>query len=623
MEIFNYCKKCKKSLDCNNFDKKKNGDYYTRYKVCRKNNNENEIKKYVKRCNNSSYRSLCNNDKCVKCFETSFASYDKKTENNKLKVDCWHPSKNKGKTPRDVFKSSNSKFWFQCDICNHNFESSLNNISGKNNTWCMYCSVSSRKLCSDKDCNYCFNKSFASYDKKTENNKLKVDCWHPSKNKGKTPRDVFKSSNSKFWFQCDICNHNFESSLNNISGKNNTWCMYCSVSSRKLCSDKDCNYCFNKSFASYNGKTANDKLKIDCWHSTKNKGKTSRDVFKQSNKKFWFRCDVCNHDFDSVLSSISGKKSWCPYCCVPSRKLCKDRKDCKGCNYCFNKSFASYNGKTKNGKLKVDCWHSTKNKGKTPRKVFKLSGDKFWFQCDVCNHNFESSLNNISGNNRWCPYCCVPSRKLCSDKDCNYCFNKSFASYNGKTANDKLKIDCWHPTKNKGKTPRDITISSEKKCWFQCDVCNHDFDSLISSISRRNTWCPHCKNKTELKLYNWLLKQLNIKEVKREYKPKWCSTQFRHINKKNEFKDGKYQYRYDFLVTFNNKKKLIIELDGRQHFEQVSNWKSPFENQIRDKYKEFLAKKHKIFFIRCIQKDVFMDRNNWEKKLRKKLKKYN
>ena len=64
-------------------------------------------------------------------------------------------------------------------------------------------------------------------------------------------------------------------------------------------------------------------------------------------------------------------------------------------------------------------------------------------------------------------------------------------------------------------------------------------------------------------------------------------------------------------------KQLIIELDGRQHFEQVSNWKSPFHNQIRDAYKERKARQHKIHVIRILQEDVWEDKNNWEKKLTK------
>jgi hypothetical protein len=512
MEVFNYCNQCKKSLDCNNFDKKKNGTYYTRCKKCREIHNKQEKEKYKKK---------------VIPFERSFATYDGITKKGKSKVDCWHPTKNGDIKPRDVTISSGKKCWFQCDICNHSFDSVLNNVSG--NIWCPYCCVPSKKLCNKKDCINCFNKSIASYDGKTKNGKLKVDCWHPTKNGDIKPRDVMKGAHRKYWFQCD----------------------------------------------------------------------------------------VCNHDFDSLLNNVSGQNRWCPYCCVSSKKIC-NKKDCINC---FNKSFASYDGKTKNGKLKVNCWHPTKNGDIKPRDVAKHARRKYWFQCDVCNHDFDNSLSVILGQNCWCPYCSVPSKKLCGEEYCNYCFNKSFASYKGKTSCGKIKVDCWHPTKNGELTPRNVTISSGKKCWFQCDICNHSFDSVLNNVSG-NMWCPHCKNKTELKLYKWLLKHDNIKDVKREYKPKWCSTQFRHINKKNEFKDGKYQYRYDFLITFKNKKQLIIELDGRQHFEQVRNWKSPLEQQIRDKYKEHLARKKKIPLVRCIQEDVSRDRNNWGRKLKKYLLKF-
>ena len=77
------------------------------------------------------------------------------------------------------------------------------------------------------------------------------------------------------------------------------------------------------------------------------------------------------------------------------------------------------------------------------------------------------------------------------------------------------------------------------------------------------------------------------------------------------------------MITFNNNnKQLIIELDGAQHFVQVSNWKPPLHNQIRDKYKEKKAKQKKLKIVRCIQEDVLMERNNWEEKLMKKLLKY-
>ena len=75
-------------------------------------------------------------------------------------------------------------------------------------------------------------------------------------------------------------------------------------------------------------------------------------------------------------------------------------------------------------------------------------------------------------------------------------------------------------------------------------------------------------------------------------------------------------------VLSKNKKQLIIELDGRQHYDQVWNWKDPLEQQIRDKYKEFKAKKKEIPLIRCIQEDVWMDRNDWQIKLENLLQQY-
>ena len=57
--------------------------------------------------------------------------------------------------------------------------------------------------------------------------------------------------------------------------------------------------------------------------------------------------------------------------------------------------------------------------------------------------------------------------------------------------------------------------------------------------------------------------------IKRQYKVKWCK--------------NKLCLPYDFAIE---ELKIIIELDGEQHFTQVSNWTSP-ETQIEnDKFKE-------------------------------------
>jgi len=67
--------------------------------------------------------------------------------------------------------------------------------------------------------------------------------------------------------------------------------------------------------------------------------------------------------------------------------------------------------------------------------------------------------------------------------------------------------------------------------------------------------------------------------------------------------------KYDFLLNDYN---LIIELDGRQHFKQVSNWISPEKNKTNDELKNKLANDNGYTVIRICQEIVWNDLENWE-----------
>ena len=249
------------------------------------------------------------------------------------------------------------------------------------------------------------NKFFASYDCVTANGKRKVDCWSDKNNT--KPRDVALNCHNKFCFRCDVCPHEFEKVLYNVN--RGSWCRYCA--GQKLCDIEDCTHCVKRSFASYDGVTAKSKRKVDCWSDTNDK--KPRDVALNCHNKFWFRCDVCPHEFEKVLYDVN-KGSWCPYCA--GQELC----DIEDCTHCSKRSFASYNGVTAKSKRKVDCW-SDKN-DKKPRDVALNCTKKFGFCCDVCPHEFESKPNNVKAGS-WCPYCA--GRELCDKEDCAHCSKRS------------------------------------------------------------------------------------------------------------------------------------------------------------------------------------------------------
>jgi very-short-patch-repair endonuclease len=104
--------------------------------------------------------------------------------------------------------------------------------------------------------------------------------------------------------------------------------------------------------------------------------------------------------------------------------------------------------------------------------------------------------------------------------------------------------------------------------------------------------CPSCINKTEFKLYTTLQKMYPT--IKRQYKVDWCK--------------NKLYLPFDFVIE---ELKIIIELDGEQHFKQISNWKSPEVQIEKDKFKTNCANNNGFSVIRILQNDVLNDSFDW------------
>lgn len=467
------------------------------------------------------------------------------------------------------------------------------------------CSMKSTVLCGEELCQICINRSFYSFDSKTKKNKLKVKCLDKDKNNSNIDlKKIFKCSHQKIWFKCDECDHSFHIAISHVTSKDFRWCPYCS--GRKLCDDMTCNSCYLKSFKSYRGKTKKLKFKVNCWDNEKNLNITPRNSFLGTHKKFWFKCDMCNHSFNASLANITKKVNprWCPYCPELTRKLCDDSE----CLHCYKKSFESYTGKTAKQKLKKDCWVMNKNNNIKPRHISKKTNKPYWFQCDGCNHYFKSIIGNVTDKNRWCPYCCQ-SPKLCDDNNCGWCYDKSLMSFKGTTIKGKLKINCWDYQKNTGLTPRDVTIATPKKYWFICDECYESFSSRICTITRHNNWCPICRNKTEKKFLQWFNKNYSTYILKYQVTYQWL---------KNPDTDNNLPF--DFVVE---QLKLIIEIDGEQHFSQVSVWNSPENTFEYDQYKMQKALEKGYTIIRLLQNDIWNNKNNWQKTFHRHFHSYN
>lgn len=350
--------------------------------------------------------------------------------------------------------------------------------------------------------------------------------------------------------------------------------MSCLIKTRKLCNDLYCIVCYEKSFASLNLKGI---------HYSPENELLERQIFKHKASNIIMVCEneLCGHTYEMIGDKVAlGQK--CPFCCNPPKRLCNDLE----CIPCYVKSFASHPD--------IKLW-SEKNLV-LPRMCFRASRKKVIFNCDICNHDYKMSLNHFTSHDQRCSYCFGDS--ICKEKDCDICHKKSFASHPKSkylTENNKFKAS-------------EISLYSHKIMEFRCDKNeNHIFTYECFNIIYGH-WCPLCKNKTEHLVKTKLNEHY---DVEHQVKFDWCK------NNNNNF------LPFDLVIK---NKKIIIEIDGEQHFKQISNWTAPEITRKTDLQKMKNANLQGYKIIRIFQLDIFNNKYDWIKTLLffvKILEKYN
>lgn len=258
--------------------------------------------------------------------------------------------------------------------------------------------------------------------------------WDLEKNHPLRPDNFSIGSNvSVYW----ICNrgHSFKKTI--YSRVKGVGCPYCA--NRKVCLDN--------SLA-----LLAPALALE-WHPTKNNGLTPEQLTIKSSKKVWWLCPI-KHEYEAS---------------------CFHRRKGGGCPFCAGKKACSDNSLAVLFPKLANEWHSTKNGELTPHDVTIGSQKKIWWLCPR-GHEYDA-------------ICYTRTKGSC----CPFCSGNK-VSYDNCLANIAPEIAKeWHPIKNYGLTPKDVSKSSHKKVWWLCTK-NHEY--LTSCASRtRGTGCPFCSGK--------------------------------------------------------------------------------------------------------------------------------
>ena len=400
----------------------------------------------------------------------------------------WHPTKN-SLTTVDVTFSSHKKVWWLCSK-GHEWQTTVDHRS--RGQGCPYCS--GHKV-NTENCMQTVNPTLARE-------------WHHTKNGTLTPIDVTAGSHKKAWWQCSR-GHEWEATVKDRCCKG-SGCPYCysSTSQLELRVFTEMKFLFHD--AEHRRKihgvecdvfipSINLAIEIDGAYF--HKDKFEQDKFKTNVLK--------NENVDLIrirekgLSKVSGHDILCKTTKIDFslfssliqqilrlRLIDSDVKN-RIRGYLTKAELANDQEYRRIWsmlpspfpELSLEAlkpslakeWHPTKNVNLHPIDVTVFSNKKVWWQCQK-GHEWEGIVNHRSKGSG-CPYC---SGNKVSDENCLQTRNPSLAKE-------------WHPIKNVGLTPRDVTAFSGKKAWWLCPK-GHEWLAAVSNRSG-GQGCPYCAGK--------------------------------------------------------------------------------------------------------------------------------
>lgn len=358
------------------------------------------------------------------------------------------------------------------------------------------------------------------------NIKFLADSWlhiefHPTKNDPIKVSSVAANSGKKIWWKCSKCNFEWQATPNNRS--NGTGCPYCAG---RVVTIENCLA------------TTHPHLLTE-WNPSKNQ-LTPYVVKAFSNKKIWWKCNQCTHEWLAPVYSRTKGLTGCPACAgkavTPANCLSNKRPDlldewsplndkspnevtchssykaywiCKkchhqwqesvdervnkgrfGCGACAGRIVTSKNCLATTNSQLASEWDYNRNSPTTPLDVTAHGGNrkKFWWICPKCKHHYQATLNNRS-NGKSCPACAglVATKTNC------------LATLYPKLAEQ------WHTPLNTC-SPFDVTPKSDLKVWWKCaePSCGHIWRTSVKHRSN-GTECPKCASQLQTSLPEQLL----------------------------------------------------------------------------------------------------------------------
>lgn len=187
-------------------------------------------------------------------------------------------------------------------------------------------------------------------------------------------------------------------------------------------------------------------------------------VSRGSRMTVYWRCSE-GHSWPAVISQRTVRRCGCPYC---SGRMCLT-----GVN----------DLQTRRPDVAAE-WHPTLNGSLRPTEVAFTSGQRAWFQCSECGHEWQTIVAN-RGAGRGCP--------VCGRKKRDRAMTDGFVRHFGSCLDGQPLLQReWAADLNRGIDPTKINRSSRLKVYWRCSECGHEWQAEIRNRVQQGKGCPVC-----------------------------------------------------------------------------------------------------------------------------------
>lgn len=451
----------------------------------------------------------------------------------------WDSTKNVtfGLDPTKLVVGSNKYAFWKCRYCGYEWRAQI-----------------AKRGVRGQGCPICAKKKSEEAQKKVIKEKIKqvrslgsnypelVKEWDVEKN-DLSPFDYLPNSNKSVYWRCFECGNEWKAQINK-RGIRGQGCPICGK--KKLSEEQEKR---NRTKILKEGSLGSRcPYLLKEWNYEKNKA-TPFDYLPKSNKKAFWKCSVCGHEW---IASINIRSSGvgCPLC-----------GRIKGKETLLRSLIAQKGSLADNAPDIAAEWDYDKNKGLKPEEVMLNTNRSVWWICKSCGYSWKTAISNRAMG-RGCPKCGLIKLGIS--------ISRPIEGVNDLLSQAPELAQELHPTKNGELTAKDIARSSTKKVWW-LGHCGHEWQATVGSrFSGRG--CPLCLKEFKISypekaLFYYLRKYLKC-VVEENYKPTWLKGKELDI----------------YIPTI----KLGIEYDG-------CNW---HKNTTNDEEKDYLCRDNSVDLLR-------------------------